>query len=56
MGFGLSREDVIRMAYIIAERTGKKHTFKDESAGRDLYEGLKKVGMLISHFLPPKRV
>ena len=41
MGFGLSREDIMRMAFIIAERTGKSHTFKDESAGRGWYEGFK---------------
>ena len=44
MGYGLSREDVMRayvtrMAYVTAERTGKQHPFKDESAGRGWYEG-----------------
>ena len=33
MGYGLSREDVMRMAFTIAERTGKKHPFKDEYVG-----------------------
>ena len=41
MGFGLSREDVMQMAFTIAERTGKKHPFKDEHAGRGWYEGFK---------------
>ena len=41
MGYGLSREDVMRMAFTIAERTGKKHPFKDECAGRGWYEGVK---------------
>ena len=34
MGFGLSREDIMRMEFVIAERMGKSHPFKDESAGR----------------------
>ena len=41
MGFGLSREDVMRMAFVIAEKTGKQHPFKDERAGRGWYEGFK---------------
>ena len=31
----------MRMAYTIAVRTGEKHPFKDESAGRGWYEGIK---------------
>ena len=39
MGFGLSREDVMGMAYTIAEQTHKNHPFKDGFAGRGWYEG-----------------
>lgn len=41
MGFGLSREDIMRIAFVIAERMGKSHPFKDESAGRGWYEGFR---------------
>ena len=34
MGYGLSREGVMRMAYVRVERTGKQHPFKHEFAGR----------------------
>ena len=34
MGFGLSREDVMCLAFVIAERSGKKHPFHDDMAGR----------------------
>ena len=33
MGFGLSRDDVMRMGFLIAEKVGHKHLFKDGSAG-----------------------
>ena len=35
MGFGLSREDVMHMACTIAEKSGRKHPFRDGKAGRD---------------------
>ena len=33
MGFGLGREDAIRTAYLIAEKSGRKHPIKSEIAG-----------------------
>lgn len=39
MGFGLSREDVMAMAFNIAERMHKNHPFKDGFAGRGWYDG-----------------
>ena len=41
MGFGLTREDVMQLAYIIAEKTGKQHPFKDGSAGRSWFEAFR---------------
>ena len=41
MGFGLLRKDIMRMAFVIAERMGKSHPFKDKSAGRGWYEGFR---------------
>lgn len=41
MGFGLSREDVMALAFNIAEKTGKTHPFKGGFAGRGWYEGFK---------------
>ena len=34
MGFGLSRHDVIRVAYSIVERSGREHPFSNGMAGR----------------------
>lgn len=39
MGFGLTRESVMAMAYAIAEKTGRDHPFKEGHAGRGWYEG-----------------
>jgi len=39
MGFGLTREDVMRVAYSIVERSHRQHPFKDGKAGRGWYEG-----------------
>ena len=41
MGFGLSREDVMRVTFVIAEKTGKKHPFKDGMAGRGWFDGFR---------------
>ena len=41
MGFGLSREDVMHVAFVIAEKTGKKHPFKDGMAGRGWFDGFR---------------
>ena len=39
MGFGLSREDVMRTAFTIAERSGRPHPFSDGMAGRGWMDG-----------------
>lgn len=41
MGFGLSREDVLRLAYNIAEKSLRKHPFNDGKAGRGWFEGFR---------------
>ena len=42
MGYGLTRETVMRLAFVIAEKTGKKHPFTGESAGRAWLDGFKR--------------
>ena len=39
MGFGLCRNDVMGVAYKIAESSGRKHPFTDGSAGRAWFDG-----------------
>ena len=39
MGFGLTREGVMAMAYAIVDKTGRDHPFKGGNAGRGWYEG-----------------
>ena len=39
MGFGLTREGVMAMAFAIADKTGRSHPFKQGYAGRGWYEG-----------------
>ena len=39
MGFGLGREDVMRVAFAIAEKSGRPHSFKNGMAGRGWMEG-----------------
>ena len=39
MGFGLTRECVMAMAFAIADKTGRSHPFKQGYAGRGWYEG-----------------
>ena len=41
MGYGLTREDVQRLACKIAEKTGRKHPFKDGKAGCGWFDGFK---------------
>jgi len=41
LGFGLQHDDVQRLAYQIAERSGHKHPFTDGSAGRGWFEGFR---------------
>lgn len=40
-GVGLSREDVMRLACVIAEKSGKKHPFHDGMAGRGWFDGFR---------------
>ncbi len=42
MGFGLSRDTVMRLAYKIVEKAQRKHPFKDEKAGRAWFEGFRR--------------
>ena len=39
MGFALGREDVMRVAFAIAEKSGRPHSFKNGMAGRGWMEG-----------------
>ena len=39
MGFGLTCEGVMAMAYAIVDKTGRDHPFKEGHAGRGWYEG-----------------
>ena len=39
MGFGLTREDVMRMAFVIVEKTQRPHPFESGHAGRGWNEG-----------------
>ena len=41
MGFGLSRSDVMVVAFEIAEASGRKHPFTDGAAGRAWYDGFR---------------
>ena len=38
MGFGLTREDIARLAFNIVERSQRQHPFKDGKAGRGWFE------------------
>ena len=38
MGFGLNRDDIIRMGFLIAEKVGYKHPFKEGSAGQAWFD------------------
>lgn len=40
-GFGLTRDDVMHKAFIIAELSGRQHPFLNEKAGRSWFEGFK---------------
>lgn len=42
MGYGLSRETVMKMAFDIAEKTKSKHPFKDGTAGRAWFDGFRR--------------
>ena len=42
MGYGITRETVMRLAFVIAEKTGKKHPFTGESAGWAWLDGFRR--------------
>jgi hypothetical protein len=52
MGYGLSREMVMRIAYVIAEKSHKKHPFSGESAGRSWFDGFKKRHPMLTIRIP----
>ena len=39
IGFGLTRDDIMRLAFSIAEKTHRQHPFKGEKAGRGWFDG-----------------
>ena len=41
MGFGLSREDVMHLAFVIADKSGKKHPLHNGMAGRRKFDGFR---------------
>ena len=41
IGYGLTREMVMRLAYILAKRLHKEHNFKEEKAGRWWFDGFR---------------
>ena len=42
IGYGLTREMVMHLAYMLAERLQKKHNFKEDKAGRSWFDGFMK--------------
>ena len=42
MGYGLNRETVMKLAFTIAEKTGKAHPFTGKTAGRAWFDGFRK--------------
>ena len=52
MGYGLTREDVQRLACKIAEKTGRKHLFKDGKAGRGWFDDFKARHLKLSFRTP----
>ena len=41
MGFGLTRQDVMRVAYSIVEKSGREHPFSNGMAGRAWFDGFR---------------
>lgn len=39
MGYGLSRDDIMRVAFQIGEKTKKPHPFKNGAAGKSWLQG-----------------
>ena len=54
MGFGLSREDVMVLAFEIAENSGIDHPFKNGAAGRKWLDGFRKRHPNLSLHNPEK--
>jgi hypothetical protein len=52
MGFGLTREGIMAMAYSIVEKTGRTHPFQSGHAGRGWYEGFMSRQPLLTLFYP----
>ena len=42
MGFGVSRDTVMRLGYKIVDKAGRKHPFRDEKAGRGWFDGFRR--------------
>ena len=42
MGYGLTRDVVMQLAYVIAEKSHRKHPFTGESAGRSWLDGFRR--------------
>ena len=42
MGFGLSRDTVMEMAFTIVEKSQRRHPFRDGKAGRAWFEGFRR--------------
>ncbi len=41
MGFGLTREDIMRLAFVIIDKSGRAHPFRDGKAGRGWFEAFR---------------
>ena len=41
MEIGLSREDVMRLGFLLAEKSGKRHPFENGMAGRGWFDGFR---------------
>ena len=41
LGFGLTRDDVIRLAFSIVEKSGRQHPFKDGKAGQEWFDAFR---------------
>ena len=49
MGFGLSRDTVMHLAYNIAEKDKRKHSFKTEKACRAWFDGFRRRHPQLNH-------
>lgn len=67
MGFGLSRETVMEMAFTIVQKSQRSHPFRDGKAGRTWFEGFQRchpkltlhtpqpLSYCVEHFAPTNR-